>query len=79
MASDFETTYADLLDTLPAEARRGVVSAFGNAILEGWEPSREQVELQVLDARGELSDDEFERRAREVAERIAEQRRQTAS
>ncbi|MFT3661831.1 MAG: hypothetical protein QM809_10640 [Gordonia sp. (in: high G+C Gram-positive bacteria)] len=79
MATDLETTYADLLDTLPTDTRRILLGSIGNAVLEGWEPTREDIELQVLDARGELSDEEFDRRARALAQQKSRHRSQTAS
>lgn len=69
MASDLETAYADLFDTLPPEVRRDLVISMGSALHEGWEPSRADVELQVLLARNDIDMDEFRRRAMALARR----------
>lgn len=59
MSTTFEEKYADLLDRLSPVERRAVVRSVTNAILEGWTPTRDQIELQVRRAAGEMTGDEY--------------------
>lgn len=69
MSSDFETTYADLFDTLTPAQRAEARSAMGSALHEGWIPSRESVELRILLTRGDITTEEFLDRSRELRDR----------
>ncbi|MCF8589093.1 hypothetical protein [Gordonia liuliyuniae] len=55
MSTTFEEKYADLLDRLNPVERRAVVRSVTNAIQEGWDPTRSQIELQVRRASGEIT------------------------
>ncbi|MCF8609042.1 hypothetical protein L5G28_02530 [Gordonia sp. HY285] len=59
MSATFEEKYADLLDRLNPVERRAVVRSVTNAIQEGWDPTRSQIELQVRRAAGEMTGDQY--------------------
>ena len=60
-----EDQHPDLFTDLTAQQKRALNSAISNAVLEGWDPTREDVELQVKYARGELTSEQI------LAEQIA--------
>jgi len=68
---DIESRWPDLFEGLPPLDRDAIVQAFASSWHEGWVPNREDVELQVRHARGEISSAEVLQLAREAAERRA--------
>ena len=58
--SRYPELFAELTDT----QARSVHDAIANSVLEGWEPTRENVAEQVAHAAGRLSIDEVVARAR---------------
>ncbi len=60
--------WPDLWERLPDDrARRGLSSTLANGRLEGMEPTRDDVELLVARARGELTDSDFAARVLRLA------------
>ncbi|GAA4684059.1 antitoxin VbhA family protein [Gordonia humi] len=72
MSLTFEQQHADLLDRLNPAERRAVSQSFANGILEGWTPTRSDVELLVRHTLGELTEDEY--RAQVIAAAAARHR-----
>jgi hypothetical protein len=56
--------WADLLDGLTAEERRAVVAAIADNVLEGWRPSRADVQALVDVVCGKTSTEDYIRSVR---------------
>ncbi len=67
---DLESTWPELFEGLDRNRRRSVIRAFDHSRHGGWEPNREAVKDLTDLVRGDIDDDEYIRRCREVA-RIA--------
>lgn len=62
---DAEHRWPGAFDTLDAANRRAVIQSIANGWLEGWKPTRADVDNLVLAARGDITTEEYLRNARE--------------
>lgn len=57
--SDWEQECSDLLDALTSNERRLVTTAVADNVLEGWRPTRADIEALIGVARGEVTTEEY--------------------
>jgi len=68
---DLVKLYPSLFEGLDEETIDGITAACANSWLEGWKPNREDVADLVAWEKGEIDDDEYDRRNLERAHRRA--------
>lgn len=68
---DLVKLYPDLFEGLDEETIDGITAACANIWLEGWKPNREDVADLIAWEKGEIDDDEYDRRNLERAHRRA--------
>ncbi|UZF59289.1 hypothetical protein LH935_28300 (plasmid) [Gordonia polyisoprenivorans] len=64
MATTWTRTYPDLFTGLTDHQARNVSAAIDNNVLEGWEPTRDDIAILTARARGDISRDDLLREAR---------------
>ena len=68
---DLVKLYPDLFEGLDEETIDGITAAWASEWLEGWKPNREDVADAVAWEKGEIDDEEYDRRAEAKAARIS--------
>ncbi|WP_288336670.1 hypothetical protein [uncultured Gordonia sp.] len=64
MATTWTRTYPDLFAGLTDHEARNVCAAIDNNVLEGWEPTRDDIAILTAEARGDITRDDVLREAR---------------
>ena len=62
--STWTDMYPDLFVGLTDRQQRDVVASIDNGVLEGWQPSRDDITILTAEARGLISRDDILREAR---------------
>lgn len=57
--STWRQRWPELLDGLTAEQRRAVITAVADNVLEGWQPSREDIQALVDVVTGKTSTEDY--------------------
>lgn len=68
---DLLKLYPDLFVGLDGETIEGIERAWASQWLEGWKPNREDVADAIAWEKGEIDDEEYDRRAAARAARIS--------